>query len=245
MLTDEEKSRYSRQLSLFGVEGQENLKKASVSIMGVGGLGSVVSLYLAAVGVGHIRLVDRDIVSLPDLNRQILYNMDDLGHKKVYRAAEKLMRMNPNVEIEPLDVSITEENVDGLIDGVDIVVDCLDNWATRLILNKACVKHQKILVHGGIQGLSGQVMVIIPGKTACLNCIIRGVRDEEGIAVLGTTASIIGSIQATETIKLITGIGKPAIGKIIYYDGYSMEFEHLEVLRSPNCEVCGSLWRHE
>jgi len=240
MLNEDEVRRYQRQIKIFGEGAQEKLKSAHVAVIGVGGLGSTVSIFLTVAGVGRLTIVDSDRVALSDLNRQILYTTEDIGEEKVFRAALKLRKMNPNVHITPINEKIDKDNVYAIIRNADMVIDCLDNWKSRLILNKACIEENKILIHGGIKGLSGQVMVIIPRKTPCLNCITRKIEEEEEeIPVLGTTASIIGSIQATEAIKLITGYGKPVIGKIIIYDGYYMELEHVGVTRRPDCEVCG------
>jgi len=231
--------RYSRQLPIIGEKGQKKLKDAKVLIAGVGGLGSVVSIYLTAAGVGRLVLVDNDIVKLPDLNRQILYTQKDIGRKKVLVAKERLQMLNSDVEIVAVDARITTENINSLVENVDIVVDCLDNWHTRMTLDKAIRDEKKILVHGGIEGLYGQVTVIVPYKTICLRCLVSEPKDKEFIPVLGTTAGIIGLVEATEVIKLITGIGKPLINRMLIYDGHTMEFSIIELKPTDKClNIC-------
>ncbi|MCR8454096.1 MAG: HesA/MoeB/ThiF family protein [Crenarchaeota archaeon] len=224
-----DKERYSRQLPIVGEEGQKRLESARVLIAGVGGLGSIVSIYLAASGIGKLILVDPDIIKLSDLNRQILYTSKDLGKKKVAVAKERLQSLNPEVNIDTLDEHIAEDNAFDLVKSADIIVDCLDNWKTRFILDEAICKSKKILIHGGIEGLYGQVTDIVPHETLCLRRLISEPRDKEFVPVLGTTPGIIGLIQATETIKLLAGIGRPLINKMLVYDGYITEFNIIEL----------------
>ncbi len=240
MLSEEEMDRYDRQIRIFGIEGQEKIKKSHIVVVGVGGLGSVVSKYLVAAGVGKITIIDKDVVELSDLNRQVLYDVDAIGKEKVFYAEKKLKKLNPHVTINPINMGLEYGKIRRIIHDADIVIDCLDNWSARHILNKACVDEGKILIHGGIRGLYGQVMVIVPRKTACLYCMARRKKDEEEvIPVLGTTPAVIGAIQAMEAIKIITGYGKPLIGRMLIFDGYSMEFDIVEVERDEKCPVCG------
>lgn len=242
MLSKEELERYDRQIRLFGIEAQERLKKARVLVVGVGGLGTASSLYLAAAGVGELILVDRERVELSNLNRQILYTTSDIGKLKVEAAAEKLRQLNPNVNVVPLAREITEDLLEELVPRVDIVVDGLDNWKTRFLVNDACVKHGKPFVHAGIYGVYGQLLVVVPGKTPCLRCILPKEPPEvRPFPVLGTTAGLMAMMQVTEAIKLITGYGIPALNKIIVYNGYSMTFHEVSVSRNPQCPVCGRL----
>ncbi len=243
MPTADELERYDRQILIdgVGVAGQERLKKARVVIAGAGGLGSATALYLTAAGVGTIRLIDCDSVELSNLNRQVLHWEEDVGRRKVISAAEKLKRLNPTVEIEALDEVITGDNVSRLVSGFDLLVDAMDNLPTRLLLNRAAVEEGIPFFHGAVQGFEGRVMTIIPGKTACLRCLYRGVIPGGRIPVIGVTPAIIGSIQATEVIKYIVGTGKLLTNKLLVYDGLGMEFIPLKVSKDPDCEHCGHL----
>ncbi|MEM4224849.1 MAG: HesA/MoeB/ThiF family protein [Desulfurococcaceae archaeon] len=241
LLKPEELERYDRQIKLFGIDGQLKLKNSRVLVVGLGGLGSPASIYLTAAGVGKLVIVDKEKVELSNLNRQILYSTRDLGKPKALVAFEKLKELNPNVEVVPVQKDADEELIESLIREVDLVVDGLDNWRTRFIVNKACVKFRKPFVHGGVQGLYGQVMVIVPGKTPCLSCILPREPAEEkpGLPVLGPTPGLIAMIQVTEAIKLLTGYGAPALNKLIVYDGYNMKFHEISVTRNPQCPTCG------
>ena len=241
-LVEDELERYDRQLRMpgFGVEAQLKLKRSAALIVGAGGLGSVVSLYLAAAGVGRLRIVDNGDVELSNLNRQILYSTNDIGKQKVVIASRKLKELNPRISIEPVSEEITEENLPNLLDGMDVVVDCLDNFRSRFILNRACIKHGKPLIHGAIYGLEGRLMTIIPGKSPCLACLIPQEPKETPIVpVLGPLPGIIGAFEALEAIKLLTGIGEPSIGRLLVIDGEDLSFYSIEVKRNPDCPVCG------
>jgi len=240
LLDANELERYKRQIKLIGIKAQEKIKASKVLVVGVGGLGSIVSFYLAVVGIGNITIIDRDKVILSNLNRQVLYNIDDLGKDKVFVAKDKLEKFNPNVNITAIKSEISRSLLDDVVPSVDVAVDCLDNWKSRLILNDICVKHMKPLVHGGVRGLNGQVMTIIPKKTACLRCLIKEPKDEEKeIPIIGPIVGIIGSLQALEAIKIIVGIGDLLAGRLLIYDGYSVDFETVEVRRRKNCPACG------
>jgi molybdopterin/thiamine biosynthesis adenylyltransferase len=238
MLDQGELSRYNRQLIIpdFGEEGQEKLKDSHAIIVGVGGLGCVSATYLAAAGVGHISIVDFDIVELPDLNRQILYSEEDIGQPKVTAAQKRLSRLNSKVEITPVFAKITDENVLSLINGAQVVVDGLDNSAARLLVNSACVKQKTAYIYGGVSRLRGMVTTIIPGKTPCLACLRpEGVG---GLGVLGVTPAIIASLQALEAIKLLIGQSPALAGKLLLFNGDNMKFQLLEIRRNESCPVC-------
>jgi len=247
MLTKEEKERYDRQIMIrgFGEEGQEKLKKAKVVVAGGGGLGSPSSIYLAAAGVGTIRIVDHDKVELSNLNRQVLHWDRDLGRNKVDSAAEKLEQLNRGVKIEAIEETINEDNVSKLTAGFDVIVDAMDNLPTRYLLNKAAVEHRIPFIHGAVYGLEGRAMTIIPGETACLRCVYRGLIPQEKFPVIGVAPAVIGCIQATEVIKYITGIGKLLTNRLLVYDGLSMQFIELTVKRDPDCEHCGHLGKEK
>ncbi len=243
MLNEDERERYNRQIIMrgFGEGGQEKLKQAKVIIAGSGGLGCPASIYLAAAGVGTIRIVDPDRVELSNLNRQILHWDKDIGRNKVDSAAEKLIQVNQEVKIEAIEEIINEANVSQLVTGFDLIVDALDNLPTRYLLNKAAIEKHIPFIHGAVYGFEGRAMTVIPGKTACLRCVYRGLIPEEKFPVIGVTPAVIGCIQATEVIKYIVGIGKLLANKLLVYDGLSMKFTELVVKRDPNCEHCGHL----
>jgi molybdopterin/thiamine biosynthesis adenylyltransferase len=241
MLTPQERQRYDRQIMIPGIgeAGQEKLKRARVVIAGGGGLGSPSALYLAAAGVGALRLIDHDRVELSNLNRQILHWDKDVGREKATSAAEKLQQLNGNVNVETVATTIDKTNVTELVKGFDVILDAMDNLPTRLLLNEASVKLGIPFVHGAVYGLEGRVMTVVPHESACLRCIYRGAPPPGKFPVLGTTPAVIGAIQATEAIKLITGIGKPLTNRLLVYDGLNMKFMELSVNRRDNCEHCG------
>lgn len=244
MLSELEAIRYDRQLIIkeWGIKGQHRLKRSTVTVVGVGGLGSPISMYLAAAGVGRLRLVDPGIYELSNLNRQILGWTRDIGVTKVKAAAQKLNMLNPHVEIETIDERVDENNVIKVIDGSDVVVDALDNWKSRYILNEACVKMGIPLIHGGIHGFGGQATTIVPGSGPCLKCIFpRAPEEPDNIPVAGFTPGVIGCIEAMEAVKLIIGAGKPLVGRLLLFDGLECEFTLIKVERDPNCETCSEL----
>ncbi|MFC1949136.1 ThiF family adenylyltransferase [Chloroflexota bacterium] len=243
MLTKDERERYDRQIDITGIgeEGQEKLKKARVVVAGGGGLGSPSAIYLAAAGVGTIRIIDDDKVELSNLNRQVLHWDKDVGRKKVESAAEKLSQLNKGIKVEAVEVTIDETNVSRLVADCDVIVDAMDNLPTRYLLNKAAIEKRIPFVHGAVYGLEGRAMTIIPGKTACLKCVYRGPVPKTKFPVLGATPAVIGSIQVTEVIKYITGIGKLLANRLLVYDGLNMKFNEFVVKRDPNCEHCGHL----
>ena len=236
--------RYDRQMPIegFGREGQERLRRAKVVVAGAGGLGCVISIYLAAAGVGKIRLVDHDRVEFTDLNRQILYTDKDVGRGKVDSAKERLESLNPEVTVEAVDQTITEGSVLELVGGYDLIVDAMDNFAARYILNKAAIDNDIPLFHGAIHGFEGRATTIIPGRTACLRCLYRRVPSLGTTPVIGVAAAVIGSIQATEVIKYIVGLGELLTNRLLIYDGLGLECMELELKRHPDCEECRHIW---
>jgi len=243
-LSEGELLRYDRQMRIpgFGVEGQIKLKGSTVLVAGLGGLGSPAALYLAAAGVGRLMVVDREKVELSNLNRQILHWTDDVGKTKVESALEKLKRLNPEVEVVGLVDEIGEGNVYSLVKEADVVVDGMDNFKTRFLLNEACVRLRKPFIHAAVYGLEGRLTTIIPGKGPCLKCLLPMEPSEAGpFPVLGPTPAIMASMQAMEAVKVIVGIGEPLVGKLLVFDGESMEFMQVSVSRIEDCPVCGSL----
>jgi adenylyltransferase/sulfurtransferase len=243
MLTGEELDRYSRQIMIpqIGEKGQEKLKRAKVFIAGVGGLGSPVSIYLTAAGVGHLRMVDHDRVDLTNLNRQVVHWSGDVGKRKVESAQEKLNKLNPNVTVETLSVTISEENASELITGFDLIVDAMDNLTTRYLLNKKAIEHGIPFFHGAVNGFEGRAMTVIPGKTACLRCLYRGPVPESKFPVIGVTPAVIGCIQATEVIKYLVGSGELLGNRLLAYDGLNLKFTEFKVQRNPQCEHCAHI----
>jgi len=242
-LTSEELIRYDRQLKILGLENQKKLKKSKVAIIGVGGLGSPVLLYLTAAGVGFIKLIDFDRVSLSNLNRQIIHWTNDIGRDKVISAKEKLNKLNPNVMVVPVKQVLSKENSEILLKDVDLCIDALDNWKSKLLLNEICVKLRKPLIHAGVKEFYGQMLVIIPGKTPCLRCIIseEPMEKKNKIPVIGVTPGILGLLQALEAIKLITGIGELSLNKLVIFDGLSLELTKVGVDKNPNCPICSRI----
>jgi molybdopterin-synthase adenylyltransferase len=240
MLTPEEKQRYDRQIMIpgVGVSGQEKLKRARIVIAGTGGLGSPISFYLTAAGVGTLRIIDNDIVELSNLNRQILHWDKDIGKEKAISAHNKLTRLNKNVTVEAINMTIDENNVYNLTAGFDAIVDAMDNMPTRFLLNKAAIKHKIPFFHGAVSGLEGRAMTVIPGNSACIRCLYHAAPPKKKFPVLGTTPAVIGAIQATEVIKYLTGIGTLLTNRLLIYDGLNMKFTELSVVRNPNCEHC-------
>jgi molybdopterin-synthase adenylyltransferase len=242
MLLSEEKILYDRQIMIhgFGEVGQEKLKNAKVVIAGAGGLGSPVSIYLAAAGIGHIRIIDRDVVEMSNLNRQILHWHKDIGRKKVESAAEKLQALNPNIKVEPVNADINETNVEDLVRGFNVIIDAMDNLPIRLLLNKSALNLNIPFVHGAVYGFEGHAMTVMPGSSACIRCLYKQTPPREKFPVLGTTPAVIASIQATETIKILTGIGMLLTNRLMVYDGQNMRFTVLHLQRKPDCDACGN-----
>ncbi len=224
----------------FGETGQRKLKAAHVVVAGIGGLGSPASSYLAAAGVGHLTIIDSQRAELSNLNRQMLHWGPDVGRLKVESATEKLTTMNSNIKVDAIFEQITSENVDRITKGVDVVVDGMDNYHTRYLLNEACVRNRVPFIHGAVEGLVGQLMTILPGGGPCLKCAIpKEPPNKPLFPVLGATPGVIGCLQAMEAIKLITGVGEPLVGRMLIFNGMDMTFDEIKVNRDPSCQVCG------
>ena len=241
--TDEEIERYARHLVLreVGGPGQQKLKAATVLIVGAGGLGAPAALYLAAAGVGSIRIVDPDVVDLSNLQRQIIYAGADRGRSKVDASAERLLGLNPNVAVVALNQAFDDTTADALLGGVDLVLDGTDNFAVRFSVNAACVRHGVPLVSGAIGRWTGQVGVF--GRKPCYRCLVPEIPpDAETCAafgVIGALAGVIGSMMALEAIKLITGAGETLSGRLLIYDALAAETRTVRVAGDPDCPVCG------
>jgi adenylyltransferase/sulfurtransferase len=245
-LNDAQLLRYSRQIMLpgFGIEGQQRLRSARVLVVGLGGLGSPVAMYLAAAGVGRLLLADFDAVDLSNLQRQIVHTTERIGQPKADSARTALAALNPEVETVAIKRSLTEDTLPGLMDQVDLVVDGCDNFATRFAVNGACVAAGKPLVSGAAVRMEGQVAVFSgqPGGP-CYQCLYPrdGGVDETCTAngILAPVVGIIGAIQATEAIKVLTGLGEPLFGRLLLLDAAAMEWRGLRIPADPSCPICG------
>src|SRR5512139_291649 len=246
-LSHEEILRYSRHLLIpeVGLEGQKKLKAASVLVIGTGGLGSPVSLYLAAAGVGRIGLVDYDVVDYSNLQRQVIHGTATLGELKVESARQRMLDLNPDIEVEIYNEPFTSQNAMGIAEPYDLIIDGTDNFPTRYLTNDLCVLTGKPNVYGSIFRFDGQVSVFDARRGPCYRCLFPeppppGLVPScaEG-CVLGVLPGIIGTIQATEAIKLILEIGEPLIGKLLLYNALDMSFEFVRLRKNPNCKVCG------
>jgi sulfur-carrier protein adenylyltransferase/sulfurtransferase len=247
VLSKDEILRYSRHLIIpeVGVEGQLKLKAAKVLLVGTGGLGAPIGLYLAAAGVGRIGLVDFDVVDFTNLQRQVIHFTSDVGRKKLDSAAEKMLAINPLIEIVRHEVALSSENALDIIKDYDLVVDGTDNFPTRYLVNDACVLLGKPNVYGSIFRFEGQATVFAYEGGPCYRCLYSeppppGLVPScaEG-GVLGILPGTIGLIQATETVKLILGIGEPLAGRLLLYDALGMKFRELKLRKNPECPVCG------
>jgi adenylyltransferase/sulfurtransferase len=246
-LSNEEILRYSRHLIMpeVGMEGQLKLKNASVLLVGAGGLGAPLGLYLAAAGIGRIGMVDFDVVDFTNLQRQVIHGTKDVGRRKLDSAFDKMADINPNVKLEKHEVAITSDNALDIIRNYDYVVDGTDNFPTRYLINDACVLLKKPNVYGSIFRFEGQCTIFAYPGGPCYRCLYPeppppGLVPScaEG-GVLGILPGIIGLMQATETVKLILGAGEPLVGRLVLYDALAMRFRELKLRRNPECPVCG------
>ncbi|MBI3318532.1 MAG: molybdopterin-synthase adenylyltransferase MoeB [Candidatus Omnitrophica bacterium] len=247
-LSKEEVKRYSRHLIMpeVGVAGQKKLKSASVLLIGTGGLGSPLGLYLASAGVGRIGLVDFDVVDFTNLQRQVLYTTQDVGRPKLQAAKERLTAINPLIEIQTHEVRLSSDNALEILQGYDVIVDGTDNFPTRYLVNDACVLLKKPNVYGSIFRFEGQASVFDASRGPCYRCLYPeppppGLVPScaEG-GVLGILPGIVGTIQATETIKLIIGNGEPLIGRLLLFNALKMRFRELKLRKNPSCPACGA-----
>src|SRR4249919_3992980 len=242
--------RYSRHLRLpqFGLDGQRKLERARMLLVGAGGLGSPAAFYLAAAGVGFLRLVDDDVVDRSNLQRQILHTDAGIGTAKVESAAQRLAALNPRIRIDPVQARVTTENVEALIRDVDVVIDGADNFPTRYLLSDACVQMGKPLVYGAVHRFEGQVSVFDAGRkrgeAPCYRCLFPEPPSAEDApncseaGVFGVLPGLIGLLQATEALKLVLGIGQPLAGRLLHFDALSLRFRETRLGPDPDCPVC-------
>lgn len=243
----EQLRRYARHFSLreCGYKGQEKILKSKVMIVGAGGLGSPIAFYLAAAGVGEIGIIDGDNVDLSNLQRQILHTTAEVGTPKIESAIHKLRALNPDITITPYHTMLEAHNALEILAPYDIVVDGTDNFATKFLINDACILLNKPYSHGGILRFSGQSMSINPRQSACYACIFDSPPPDGSVpncasaGVFGAIAGMLGTIQATEVLKMITGIGEPLFNKLLSFDAKEMSFRTIKLTRNPHCRICG------
>lgn len=247
-LTAEQLERYARQIVLdgFGAEAQGRLRSTDALVVGMGGLGSPVVMYLTGAGIGGLGLADDDVVERSNLQRQPLHGEVDIGRPKVESAAEWVENTNPDVDIEPIHGRVDIDNIEGLLDRYDLVIDCTDRIETRFLINDACTLAGLPFVHGAVYRFEGQVTTFTPGEIGpCYRCLFPEAPPPEAIpdcataGVLGPIPGVIGGLEAIEAIKLATGIGDPAVGRLLVLDALRLGVDELEIRQNPDCPVCG------
>jgi len=245
-LNEEQIQRYSRHILLqdVGVEGQEKISNGKVLIVGAGGLGAPIALYLAAAGVGTIGIIDGDVVDLSNLQRQVIHFTEDVNKPKVISAKEKINRINPDVKVVTYQELLTASNALDIIKDYDFVVDGTDNFPVKFLINDACVKAQKPFSHGGILRFEGQTITVLPG-TACYRCVFHAPPPPNAVptcsqaGVLGAIAGMLGTIQAAEVLKFLTGVGELLTNRLLTFNAKTMEFRTINVKHNHKCGVCG------
>lgn len=240
-LSAAERELYSRQIAVprWGPAAQHRLKRGVAFVAGAGGLGSAVCYYLTAAGIGCLRVCDREAVGLSNLNRQILYGTEDIGKPKAAAAAERLKRLNPHTRVVALYEVIAARSIERLAADASIVIDCLDNFETRFVLNEYCVARSLPLVHAGVSGFSGQLAFFHPPQTACLRCVFSETPPEKKTAVVGAAAGVLGSLEASEALKHLTDRGGTLSDRLLIWDGDRGNVEVVSVSKDPLCPVCG------
>jgi molybdopterin-synthase adenylyltransferase len=246
-LSEEQLQRYSRHILLknIGIEGQSKILESRILIIGAGGLGSPSALYLAAAGVGMIGIADADTVDLTNLQRQIIHFTKDVGRPKVASAKEKMHALNPDIEIRTYHTFVSADNIMDIIKHYDFVIDGTDNFAAKFLINDACVLAQKPFSHGGILRFTGQTMTVVPGASACYRCVFPVPPPKNAVptcsqaGVLGGIAGMLGTIQAVEAVKFVTGTGTLLTNAMLTFDAQEMDFRKIRFKRNPKCPICG------
>lgn len=237
------KERYSRNILInnIGEEGQKTLLASKVLIAGAGGLGSGVISNLASLGIRNLGIIDNDKVELSNLNRQYIHKLDNIGKNKTESAKYWVNSYNPDINVEIFNLRLDENNYKEIINSYDVIIDCFDSYKSKFLLNKIAVENNKTLVHGGVTEFCGQVTVIIPNKTACLNCLIpeADLEIHESKGIISPTVSTIASIQSMEAAKILLGIGKPLTNQLLSYNGLNQEFKKINIQKNKNCPLCG------
>ena len=224
---------------MLGEAGQERLKASRVLIAGAGGLGTVIATYLAAAGIGTLRIADCDVVEATNLNRQILHWGKDVGRLKTASVAEKLSALNALIRVEEITGRIDDASIDAVAADCDLIVDAMDNFPTRYLLNRTALRKRVPFIHGAVRGMQGQATTVIPGRTPCLRCLFPQSPPTELFPIVGATCGVIGSIEATEAVKLLTGQGEPLAGRLLIWDGLAACVDTLVIERNPACPDCG------
>lgn len=239
--TEEELKRYTRQMMMegWGEEKQQKLKGSTVFIAGAGGLGSPVSIYLAVAGVGHIRICDFDSPDWSNLNRQILHDHTRIGTNKAVSAKMTLERLNPAITVTAVTDKIVAGNVDELVGDAVLILDCMDNFPTRYLLNETAIRKRIPLVYGSIWGVDGRLSFIQSPETPCLRCIFPEAPPKEVFPVLGATPAVIGSLQALEALKYLTGTGATLKNQLLVWEGATTDFKKYRIRKDPDCPTCG------
>jgi molybdopterin/thiamine biosynthesis adenylyltransferase len=240
--------RYSRHIILkdVGVEGQERIMKSKVLIIGAGGLGAPAALYLAAAGVGALGIVDGDTVDLSNLQRQVIHFTPDVGKPKVESAKEKINALNPEVRVRTYGEPVFAFNIRAIVRDYDFIIDGTDNFAAKFLINDACVLEKKPFSHGGILRFTGQTMTVVPRASPCYRCVFQEPPPKNAVptcsqaGVLGAIAGMLGTIQAAEALKFITGIGALLTGRLLTFDALTMTFRNIDLKKRDSCRVCGA-----
>ncbi len=232
--------RYNRNIIIerIGIEGQNKLLQSKVLVCGAGGLGSTVIANLASLGIGKIGIVDNDCLELSNLNRQYIHKFNNLGEIKVKSAKKWINEFNPEIEVKTYLIRLDESNYNDIVSEYNLIIDCFDSFHSKFLLNKIAIKTDKTLIHGGVSEFFGQVTTIVPNKTACLNCVLP--QEDEFVlkGVLSPAVSLIASIQAMETVKVILNIGENLENKFLSYNGLNMSFRTINLSKNPNCKIC-------
>lgn len=245
--SDEQIERYSRHIILkeVGLEGQMKISQAKVLVIGAGGLGSPVLLYLAAAGVGTIGIADNDVLDLSNLQRQVIHSTPDLNRPKVDSARDRINALNPDVQVEAFNCLITADNILGTIEKYDFVIDGTDNFASKFLINDACVMAGKPFSHGGILRFHGQTITVIPHESACYRCVFEAPPPPNSVptcsqaGILGVMAGVMGTLQANECLKYILNQGELLTNKLLIFDALKTSFDKVKLKRNPKCPVCG------
>lgn len=234
--------RYNRNILIkeIGKEGQKNLLSSKVLIAGAGGLGSTVIANLAAVGIGNIGIVDNDILELSNLNRQYIHKFESIGKIKVDSAKNWIQGFNPDINVQTYQIRLDENNYKQIVQDYDLIIDCFDSYKSKFLLNKIAVTTSKTLIHGGVTEFYGQTTTIIPGKTACLECIIPDF-DESAYSIKGVISpavATIASVESLEAVKILLGLGKTLENKLLTFNGLTMDFKKINLSKNSNCQLC-------
>lgn len=234
--------RYNRNILIeqIGEGGQQKLNNAKILVCGAGGLGSTVLANLASVGIGTIGIVDNDVLELSNLNRQYIHKFENIGKIKVESAAGWIREFNPEIKVNTYQIRLDDQNYTDIVRDYDLIMDCFDSFKSKFLLNAIAIQTGKTLIHGGVTEFFGQVTVIVPGKTACLSCILPEEDKYVVKGVLSPAVTTIASIEAMEGVKFILGLGESLENRLLCYDGLKMQFKTINLAKNPQCKLCSS-----